>query len=102
MKGTPVEAEMIERRRRYEWVAEQGFGNSVWLPIETDEMRLEENAAYGEMGAIIRHMHRNGLVIEPPAGWTPKDPRALLLPEDYGALPTGAAGDRAARPGSPP
>jgi hypothetical protein len=94
LKGTPVEAEMIERRRRYEWLAEHHFGMDARLVPQTEEARLGESARLGELDAIVQRMRRSGLRTEPPPGWQPKDPKSLLLPEDVGQRGGGNASDR--------
>ena len=81
-KGTPVEREMIERRRQYAWLQEHDFGNDIHVPGETPDLFIDENVKYGELGYALRHFDRIGIPRNPPPGWQPKDPTALLLPED--------------------
>ena len=77
-KGTPAEAEAKEFRRQYVWMSE--------LPdVETsaDKEKLnEEEVLLGEWEAFQRHAERAGVARIPPVDWVPKNPQALLLPEE--------------------
>ncbi|MEO7252286.1 MAG: hypothetical protein ABIW30_06745 [Arenimonas sp.] len=81
-KGTAVEQDMLRRRRQYAWMEEHGFGSDAHAPGETPESFVEDYARLGELGAILHRFDRLGIPREPPPGWQPKDPSALLLPED--------------------
>jgi len=86
-KGTDVEREMLQRRRQYEWLREHDFGNDLRIPGETAESFAKDRARYGELGTILVRFDRAGIPREPPPGWQPKDPNALLLPEERKTAP---------------
>lgn len=81
-KGTPLEQEMVEMRRRYVFVTEG-----------QDRLTREQHNAYpldafiaditreGELEAVTNELKHYGIPTQPPADWQPKDPDTLVLAE---------------------
>jgi hypothetical protein len=83
VKGTPEEAAAKEMRREYAWFSEQLVASKV----PYTERLQEEVVEYGEWKAWQRAVERLGATRTPPPGWMPKDPQALLLPEERTPAP---------------
>jgi hypothetical protein len=84
VKGTAEDAAAKEMRREYAWLSEQ----LVASKIPYTERLQEESVVYGEWEAWQRAVERLGTTRTPPPGWMPKDPQALLLPEERTPAPT--------------
>jgi len=83
VKGTPEDAAAKEMRREYAWLSEQLVASKV----SYTERLQEEVVVYGEWEAWQRAVERLGATRTPPPGWMPKDPQALLLPEERTPAP---------------
>jgi len=83
VKGTPEDAAAKEMRREYAWLSEQLVASKA---AYTERLQ-EEVIVYGEWEAWQRAVERLGATRTPPAGWMPKDPQALLLPEERTPAP---------------
>lgn len=69
-------------RRQYVWLGEQGLYDSLTAEELTTFDR--DTASVGEWPAMLNRARARGLALEPPKDWVPKDPEALLLPEQRG------------------
>lgn len=78
-KGTSAEAEAKALRRQYVWLNEQLPENAT--SAEKERLNQEE-VQFGEWEAYQRGAERAGVSRIPPADWIPKNPDALLLPEE--------------------
>jgi hypothetical protein len=76
-KGTPLDAEAKEYRRRYAWL-DQNINHDRG---DTDKLE-DEIIEFGEWEAWQRHAERLGIQRSPPPGWVPADPQVLLLSEE--------------------
>jgi hypothetical protein len=83
VKGTPEDAAAKEMRREYAWLSE----TLVASKVPYTERLQEEVAVYGEREAWQRAVERLGATRTPPPGWMPKDPQALMLPEERTPAP---------------
>jgi hypothetical protein len=81
-RGTPLEQEMLERRRRYLWVAQMQPPWGRRNPRADQLAIFELIASQGELHAFQQRLQAFGIAAEPPAGWQPENPADLLLPED--------------------
>ena len=77
-KGTPAEAAAVEFRRLYVWMSELADDETS----ASKEKLHEEEVLLGEWEAFQRNAERAGVSRVPPADWVPKNPEALLLPEE--------------------
>lgn len=81
--GTPLADEMKALRARYVYLIEQYFAltpsQQLSYPIE---QALRETAELGELEAYARIVSHYGRPTTPPADWQPKEPTALMLPEE--------------------
>ena len=70
-------------RARYVYLIEQYFAltpsQQLSYPIEK---ALRETAELGELEAYARIVSHYGRPTTPPADWQPKEPTALMLPEE--------------------
>ncbi len=87
-KGTPLESEMKAVRARYVYLIEVYGALSHADLIAYGGQRLYRDAVqFGEMEAYARVAANFNHPTTPPADWQPKDPQALLLPEERTARP---------------
>lgn len=82
-KGTPLEAEMKAVRARYLYLTDvySALSHAELLGYGPERVR-EDSMQFGEMEAYARVAAHFGKPTTPPADWAPKDPQALLLPEE--------------------
>ncbi len=79
-KGTEAASSALALRRQYVWLSEQGGeedASAVEERLQDEEVQLGEWAAYKHKAA------RAGIALIPPAGWVPRNPKVLVLPEDH-------------------
>ncbi|MCO5055287.1 serine/threonine-protein kinase [Thermomonas sp.] len=88
-RGTPLEQEAIELRRRYAYTLETSHRLSPnqlrdypFLKLYEDQIRL------GELEALEQRLAHYGLPSRPPRDWQPQDPCILGLGEDQTACRT--------------
>ena len=82
-KGTELEAEMKALRLRYTYIAEQAYKLKPAQRLSFTSRRFQEDQLrLGELEALAAMLRAAGVPDQPPAGWQPKDPETLLLPEE--------------------
>lgn len=90
-KGTPLEQEMIELRRRYLYVFEVAVKNKFEACQAKDypfRKFSEDNMALGELAAWENQLAYCGFPSHPPKDWQPQDPCNLELLENRDACHT--------------
>jgi len=82
-RGTPLEAEMKALRARYVYLSEvlEALGSGAQLSYDL-ERRQRDVLEVGELESYARIAAHFGKPTTPPADWAPKNPEALLLPEE--------------------
>lgn len=84
--NTPLAREMFEFRRRYRYIVEQTetLGQVQYFAYPWQRFHADWTGD-GELEAYAARLEHYGLSSQPPAGWQPKDPRTLMLPEERDA-----------------
>ena len=83
LNGTGEDKEAIQMRREYVWLSEQlAVSDGSYKAQLRDDL-----VSMGEWAAVQHAVERLGKSRTPPANWVPKDPQALLLPEERSASP---------------
>ncbi|WP_170113114.1 hypothetical protein [Ahniella affigens] len=82
LPGTDEAGAALTFRRPYVWLGELGHDDAMSGEALTSIGR--ETEAIGEWPAMLNQAERRGLPLIPPSDWIPKDPDALLLPEERG------------------
>lgn len=82
-RGTPLERQMIEMRRNYQFVMtmRDSLTDAQQLNYPSDRFQADV-AREGEVEALVNEIAFYGLPTEAPAEWLPDDPNLLLLPEE--------------------
>jgi hypothetical protein len=82
-RGTPVEREMVDIRRRYLYIREktEALSPQQLLDYPTRTF-MDDIAGEGELAAWANRLAYFHIPTAPPAGWEPADRTGLLLPEE--------------------
>jgi serine/threonine protein kinase len=81
-KGTRLEQEAIEYRRRYVWLSEHAGSEPGG-----DDVFRHDLIKFGEWEALQRQAERLGFQRTPPPSWIPENPGSLLLSEERKSAP---------------
>ncbi|HET9049805.1 MAG TPA: serine/threonine-protein kinase [Chiayiivirga sp.] len=85
-RGTPLEQEAIELRRRHAYVLEAGKRLGASQLRDYPFMKLfEDQIRLGELEALEERLAYYGLPRQPPKDWQPQDPCMLVMGADYDA-----------------
>jgi len=82
-KGTPLADEMKAIRARYVYLTEVYGALSQADLLGYGHQRMQRDAIeFGELESFARVAAHFGKPVEPPADWLPRNPEALLMPEE--------------------